>query len=363
MNYGGHICCWMAPSPVLGLHQASPGEAAGVQAGSQKPPPSRLQRMGADGANGERRLGCRWGNRRSRAFWFHPAKGGTYIHPRRVSAAVCLCTVLRLGLRWRQGPGRGLGRRNVRVPVPGARRGRAGRRQNARVRAPPASPVGSTGVTHPTSLLQSPVLAPPPLSSQSPVPCSRPPPAVSSPRPSPSSPRSPPLARPSPLVRPLVTGACSAPCTGLKAAAGFPRSCSLFSVFRSPGHCGFTHTVPGTGRLHPFPAAAFISEASRRLLPWALVRCPCSSPQLESWDFTLPSISASSSTRCPGSGEEPLRGDTLMSCRGVGSGCPGGRWHQDPAGPPRSSAWRAAWAGSELFQQSSGKAGPGPCAA
>lgn len=35
LNYGGHICCWMAPSPVLGLHQASPGEAAVFKQGAR----------------------------------------------------------------------------------------------------------------------------------------------------------------------------------------------------------------------------------------------------------------------------------------------------------------------------------------
>lgn len=81
---------------------------------------------------------------------------------------------------------------------------------------------------------------------------------------------------------------------------------------------GFTHTVLGTGQLHPFLVAAFVSEASRPFLPWALVSSgprpqgwPIRPPRLESCGSPPPiNKSASSFTRCPGGREEPLCGDT-----------------------------------------------------
>lgn len=81
---------------------------------------------------------------------------------------------------------------------------------------------------------------------------------------------------------------------------------------------GFTHTVLGTGQLHPFLVTAFVSEASRPFLPWALVSSgprpqgwPIRAARLESCGSSPPiNKSASSFTRCPGGREEPLCGDT-----------------------------------------------------
>ena len=170
LNYGGHICCWMAPSPVLGLNQASPGEAAVSEQGAWSHCPRVCGGWGLTAPRGSGGWAADGAIVALGHFGFILRREG---HPPAPGVSCCLPLYgaqaqPAVAAGPRAGP-----REAERVPVPGARRGRAGTRQNARVRAPPASPVGSTGVLHPTSLPQSPVPAPPPLSIQSPVPAPR----------------------------------------------------------------------------------------------------------------------------------------------------------------------------------------------
>nr|XP_031295602.1 uncharacterized protein LOC116148966 [Camelus dromedarius] len=252
----GPCCC---PRSGQGAGVARPGRGSIVRARRLEPPPSHLQRVGAEWRRVEMAAGGTdgVGHCRSLASWFQPTREG---HPSAPGVSViCLCTVLRLGRRLRPGPRRRLWRRNASLsPVlagAGLARGRA-HRSGRHPPPPPPSPGPAPSVSVP---------APPP-------------------------PRSPSRGRSLECILRWLRGRGESNCT--------PFSFLLdirWIHFRGP------RDRPASS----LPCRCFYLRGLQAIPALRTGQAPCGSPQLESCGSTLTSISTLSSMRGPGGGKSP----------------------------------------------------------